>query len=645
MMFTPKIIIIFGIVCFSLLFSIDDSFAQTSNLIKLLPTDDAHVYYDKPNDEGFHFLQRINTGNSEYLQTNYLWNTQQTELSNTSAIFIQFDLTNIEKNNISKAQLVMYPISIDFDSNDSMIILYDVPNSSWNESKLYFGNMPFFNPSILSAHVITEHDQVVILDLTQSVREKAGTNFSTVIFLDDNTKQNFADVVFHSKESRFAELAPTLEIEYSDKIIIPTDDAFVTANLVDSSPDTNFRDKKFGTSSELITMYSWNTTKFNELIVSPIYQKFDLTELNGKVSKAFLNMFVIGTSLENQKTTFNIYPVDDNSWNESELTYYLKPEHEETPISQSVIEKGIFLASWDITNYVNENIKSEMSLAINFDVIPQNQIEQISFYSKETPDIDKSPFISVTYSIPELLLTSYDNFNELSISKDQIEILDYVKSGHEFLSETKPLAELIDELKQQGFGYDSIIVTTSTVDSLFGTSLQSDSIEIKVLEQKIKELEAETLEKEKSLEEKFLVMEKELEELKKSSDNGGGCLIATAAYGSELTPQVQSLRELRDNAILSTQSGTAFLKSFNTIYYSFSPYIADLERQNPLFKEAVKLTITPLLTSLSLFNYVEIDSEAEMLGYGISIILLNLGMYFAAPIMLIYKINRKKNTI
>jgi len=103
-------------------------------------------------------------------------------------------------------------------------------------------------------------------------------------------------------------------------------------------------------------------------------------------------------------------------------------------------------------------------------------------------------------------------------------------------------------------------------------------------------------------------------------ENGGGCLIATATYGSELAPQVQMLRELRDNSLLQTQSGQSFMQGFNEFYYSFSPTIADLERENPIFKEAVKITITPLITSLSLLNYVEIDSESEVLGYGISLI-------------------------
>jgi hypothetical protein len=105
----------------------------------------------------------------------------------------------------------------------------------------------------------------------------------------------------------------------------------------------------------------------------------------------------------------------------------------------------------------------------------------------------------------------------------------------------------------------------------------------------------------------------------------GGCLIATATYGSEIAPQVQQLRELRDNQLLKTKSGTQFMVIFNDVYYSFSPTIADMERENPYFKEAVKITITPMISTLSLMKNAE--TESEVLGLGLSIIALNLGMY------------------
>ncbi|WP_371504199.1 CFI-box-CTERM domain-containing protein [Nitrosopumilus adriaticus] len=126
------------------------------------------------------------------------------------------------------------------------------------------------------------------------------------------------------------------------------------------------------------------------------------------------------------------------------------------------------------------------------------------------------------------------------------------------------------------------------------------------------------------------------------NEENGGCLIATATYGSELAPQVQQLRELRDNTILSTESGMAFMSTFNQFYYSFSPSVADFEREQPVFKEFMKISLTPMLTSLSLLNHVNIDSEEEMLGYGISIVLLNIGMYVGIPLFGILKLYQFK---
>jgi hypothetical protein len=124
-----------------------------------------------------------------------------------------------------------------------------------------------------------------------------------------------------------------------------------------------------------------------------------------------------------------------------------------------------------------------------------------------------------------------------------------------------------------------------------------------------------------------------------NSSSGGGCLIATATYGSEMAKEVQQLRELRDNQLLNTESGTAFMGIFNDIYYSFSPIIADYERENPLFKEVVKLAITPMISSLSLMENA--NSESEVLSIGISVIMLNLGMYLGVPAIVIIGIRKK----
>ncbi|MGI0034534.1 MAG: CFI-box-CTERM domain-containing protein [Nitrososphaera sp.] len=78
------------------------------------------------------------------------------------------------------------------------------------------------------------------------------------------------------------------------------------------------------------------------------------------------------------------------------------------------------------------------------------------------------------------------------------------------------------------------------------------------------------------------------------SPQPSGCLIATAAFGSELAPQVQYLRDFRDHYILSTTSGSSFMSTFNSIYYSFSPQVADYERKQPWLQATVKAALYPL---------------------------------------------------
>ena len=138
------------------------------------------------------------------------------------------------------------------------------------------------------------------------------------------------------------------------------------------------------------------------------------------------------------------------------------------------------------------------------------------------------------------------------------------------------------------------------------------------------------------------VVEEPVVATQESTEEGGGCLIATAAYGSELAPQVQLLREIRDNQLMNTESGSAFMSSFNEAYYSFSPYIADMERESPIFKEIVKAGLTPMLSTLAIMENAE--SESEVLGLGLSVIALNLGMYLGLPAFGIIKvIQSRKN--
>ena len=76
-----------------------------------------------------------------------------------------------------------------------------------------------------------------------------------------------------------------------------------------------------------------------------------------------------------------------------------------------------------------------------------------------------------------------------------------------------------------------------------------------------------------------------------SSGGGGGCFIATAAYGSWLAPEVLTLRDFRDRYLLTNGPGQAFVDW----YYRVSPPAADFIAEHESLKTAVCLVLTPIV--------------------------------------------------
>ena len=131
-----------------------------------------------------------------------------------------------------------------------------------------------------------------------------------------------------------------------------------------------------------------------------------------------------------------------------------------------------------------------------------------------------------------------------------------------------------------------------------------------------------------------------------TESQGGGCLIATAAFDSELSPEVQFLREFRDNTILNTNAGLNFMKVFNSFYYSFSPQVAEYERINTSFKEIIKYSIFPLIQILQIAESgYQITGNAEfgviLSGFIASML---IGLFYCSPLLLIIKKIRNFNT-
>lgn len=125
-----------------------------------------------------------------------------------------------------------------------------------------------------------------------------------------------------------------------------------------------------------------------------------------------------------------------------------------------------------------------------------------------------------------------------------------------------------------------------------------------------------------------------------------GCLIATAAFGSELAPQVQALRGFRDGVALKTMAGSSFMSVFNSAYYSFSPQVADYEREQPWLKGIVRVSVYPLLGILGLGTAVHdalaFNGEAAIVGAGATASALIGLLYFAPLTAVLAVMGRKK---
>jgi len=114
------------------------------------------------------------------------------------------------------------------------------------------------------------------------------------------------------------------------------------------------------------------------------------------------------------------------------------------------------------------------------------------------------------------------------------------------------------------------------------------------------------------------------------------CIIATATYGSELSPEVQLLRNFRDRDVLSTFAGSQFMDVFDSFYYSFSPQMASLIASNALLRQFMQIFLRPLLAILLLAHHVylrlyQLDSEAAIMLSGLIASTL-LGLVYLSPV-------------
>jgi len=126
-------------------------------------------------------------------------------------------------------------------------------------------------------------------------------------------------------------------------------------------------------------------------------------------------------------------------------------------------------------------------------------------------------------------------------------------------------------------------------------------------------------------------------------------LIATATYGSELSDEVQFLRNFRDNSILKTNAGSNFMIVFNAWYYSFSPSVAEFIRGHPTVSTAMKSALYPLIGILRIgaaaFSAFSMNLEAGAVVSGLVVSSLIGLVYLAIPLTVLLSYSSRARRI
>ena len=288
-------------------------------------------------------------------------------------------------------------------------------------------------------------------------------------------------------------------------------------------------------------------------------------------------------------------------------------------------------ATPEFTIFENEELDVKFSAPVGWLLQqPEKSSEDAPDVVAVGPKIDGiNPYISLTVKDVkgktfDDLITTKNNILQQAVYQNQLEIISQQKiKENVYQTEAIGTFEVDDISLKIKFIEVMIFINEKSYTFAYSNTVDNFDNELSKFNESLNSFE---ILSQQSSESKF--SEEKVNE--QSEENGGGCLIATAAYGSELSPQVQLLREIRDNQLLNTEAGSAFMGTFNDVYYSFSPTIADMERESPMFKEIVKISLTPMLSSLTIMENAE--SESEVLSLGLSVIALNLGMYLAVPV-------------
>lgn len=92
--------------------------------------------------------------------------------------------------------------------------------------------------------------------------------------------------------------------------------------------------------------------------------------------------------------------------------------------------------------------------------------------------------------------------------------------------------------------------------------------------------------------------------------SGGGCFIATAAYGTPMAEEIQVLRDFRDEYLLTSPAGQGLVD----LYYRVSPPIAEFITEHPSLKPIVRTGLLPAVALSTIAVKTSLPEKAAVIG-------------------------------
>ncbi|GMQ61954.1 CBM96 family carbohydrate-binding protein [Vallitalea maricola] len=363
-----------------------DYFGNT--LYNSTPDIGAHEYEGQvpPPEQGpegvFYPLQDAYVRDGSYADNNFGYDTGLTVKKDATSYnrkaYLLFDFNNYTKKNIEEAVIRLYVSHVNGDPTRT-IKVYGVNEENWDESNITWNNAPTQGSYITSFEVSNESNKWYEFNITDFAKDNMVDKKLALVLVNEGSISSQGDVTFGSKDSWYYQPELVITDSVTAKIN-PNEDAYVR--------DGNYADQNYGNDEGLMVKSDAASYRRKS------YMLFDYQVYNKQnVSKAVVKLFVTNVNTDPLRTV-KVYGINDENWDESNLTWNNSPASGTYITSFEVTNELNRSYTIDITDYVNANMGDKRISLVFVNEDMDTSRNDVTFASKEA--IDNGPILLLT---------------------------------------------------------------------------------------------------------------------------------------------------------------------------------------------------------------------------------------------------------